>query len=297
MKIKENLTKEEELSLGVKIQAMLQVKKTLEENAKPSTAQRQIIRAGESAATQLIQSNIRLVYKLANSFKKRMPLSPDIEELYADGMLGLARAVNKYDPSKCNKFSTLATPWIHQAISRGVNSTYRLVRLPENRVADYINIIKIQKEYTESNLTSKEISEIVMDRLNLTESKYNKIINAAATHVSLNKTIGGEDEGEELISYTKELQNMDSAEAQVMNDEMAIILDTALSLLAPLEAEIISSAFKLDLDGHSQKTATLIKSEHELSASEYKHALNSGVKKIKEYMDSYGVGFEDFFKD
>ena len=254
---------------------------------------RMLQRDGKRAAESLVSSNILLVRSMAHEFKRRMPASPDHEEIFAMGLVGLWKAARKYDPRRGNKFSTVAYNWIRQSIVREINNTHRLVRLPENRVGDYIAISRLRRELKDQDISEAEFEDYVTEKLGLSREKTREINNAAGNHASLNKTVG-EDEGEkELIHYVAKAAP--AAEEIAIESEMQTILDMALSDLDPLELEIVVSSFKLSYGSIEHRTVKAICTDASISASQYRRISAGAMKKIKEHLDSYGVGFADFF--
>ncbi len=250
-------------------------------------------RVGTKASHELVQSNILLVRHMAHEFKRRMPASPDHEEIFAMGMIGLWKAARKYDPRRENKFSTVAYNWIRQSIVREINNTHRLVRLPENRVGDYIEISRIRRENKDRELTEVEIEDIAMDELGLSREKIREINNAAGNHASLNKTVGEDDGEKELIHYVAKAAP--AAEDTAIESQMQSILNMALSDLEPLELEILVSSFKLSYGAIEHRTVKDICADAGISASQYRRLSANAMKKVRDHMDSYGVSFADFF--
>lgn len=247
---------------------------------------------GEKASYELVSSNILLARSMAHEFKRRLPASPEHEELFAMGMVGLWKAARKYDPRRGNKFSTVAYNWIRQSIVREVNNTHRLVRLPENRVGDYSAISRLRREHKDSDLTEPEFEDLVMNELGLSREKIREINNAASNHASLNKVIGDEDGEKELIHYVA--KSAPAAEDLAIESEMKTILDMALADLDALELEIVVSSFKLDYNSIEHRTVKAICADADISSSQYRRISGLALKKIKAHMDSYGITFSDF---
>lgn len=161
------LSKEEELELGRIIQRHFKAKDELElgENLTPERVSELegLVQEGKDAVEQLVKANMGLVYERAKIFKRNYPRAPEEEDLVQEGMTGLMTAVQKYDPERGNKFSTVAYFWIAQAVGRGVNKTGRLVRLPENRINEYSRITKIMNDANAENLSPAEIDQLVME--------------------------------------------------------------------------------------------------------------------------------------
>jgi len=250
-------------------------------------------RDGERAAHSLVSSNILLVRSMAHEFKRRMPASPDHEEIFAMGMVGLWKAARKYDPRRENKFSTVAYNWIRQSIVREINNTHRLVRLPENRVGDYIAISRLRREHKDRELTESEFEDIVAAELGLSHEKIREINNAASNHASLNKPVGDDDGEKELIHYVA--KSTPAAEEVAIESEMQTILDMALGDLDPLELEVVVSSFKLNYGSIEHRTVKAICADAGISPSQYRRVSSTAMKKIREHLDSYGVSFADFF--
>lgn len=259
-----------------------------------AATRRFIQRDGDKAAYDLVRSNILLVRSMAHEFKRRMPASPEHEEIFAMGMIGLWKAARKYDPRRGNKFSTVAYNWIRQSIVREINNTHRLVRLPENRVGDYIAISRLRREFKDQeDLTEAEFESYAAEKLGLTHDKIREINNAAGNHASLNKTVGDEDGEKELIHYVA--KSAPAAEEIAIETEMQTILNMALSDLEPLELEIVVSSFKISYGAIEHRTVKAICADASISPSQYRRISAGAMRKIKDHMDSYGVGFADFF--
>jgi RNA polymerase primary sigma factor len=121
------LTPAEEIQLGRQVQNWV----ALQQKANPTREEQAIMRRGKRASDRLFACNIRLVVTIANRYRHvGGNLLP--EDLIQEGMIGLQRAIVKFDPSRGYKFSTYAFAWIRQAISRGINSKGKHIRLPEH---------------------------------------------------------------------------------------------------------------------------------------------------------------------
>lgn len=160
------LTKEEELELGTKIQRYYKAQEILDSEDNISVEEKAVlekeVKEGLEAVDVLVKANMGLVYDRARVFKSKYPAWPEYEDLVQDGMAGLMVAVKKYDPSRGNKFSTVAFNWISQSIIREAKKTGRLVRLPENRIQDYSHVLKLINTLDTDKLSPAEVDEIVM---------------------------------------------------------------------------------------------------------------------------------------
>lgn len=253
----------------------------------------QIIRIGDRAATDLVKANILLVHSAAHEFEKKMGKIIEYNEFVAQGMIGLWKAVLKYDPERGNKFSTVAYSWIRQSITREVNNTYRLVRLPENRVGDFIELSRYRRSLSDEDITDSEFEALAMEKFSLTREKIREIMNAASTHASLNKKVGTEDGEKELHHFVA--KSAPAAETHAIENQMQTILDMALSDLSEVELEVVVSSFKLDYGTIEHRTVKAICADRDITPSQYRRISAGAMAKIKEHIDSYGVTFTDFF--
>lgn len=255
------------------------------------------IRTGNKSVDVLAKANLGLVYNQARKFKLSYPSSPEIEDLAQEGMSGLVTAILKYDPSRGNKLSTVATSWIYQAISRGTNKTGRIIKLPENRINEYIEITKIIKRYEEENLTSSEIEELVLDELDLTKEEYFSIINAASTPLSLNYRVNDDSENDstELIDIIDPLHTSESSEETLVNYEISNSLSVSIDKLNDIEKDVVSSTFRLNTDENGKRiTAKEIREKHNLSLQKFKKILDESLVKMKSDLSNDGISYSDF---
>jgi RNA polymerase sigma factor (sigma-70 family) len=210
-------------------------------------------------------------------------------------MTGLMTAVYKYDPVQGNKFSTVAYYWIVQAIGRGTNKTGRLVRLPENRVSDFINISKVRADFEESGLSSSEMNMKVMDETGLTFAEIVDITNAASTPASLNKVVNsGDGSSKELIDYVGQDRASESSEELVMKSELIKILNERLEGMSEVARDVISSSFMMEGLSEKPLTSKVVREKHNLSAPRFKKILGESLVSLRKDLKDIGVEFQDF---
>jgi len=239
------LTKDDEVRLAKQIEEGKQAKEELE-SAKGKigvTKRRELerqMRNGETAERQFVQSNLRLVVSIAKKYQASgLPLLDLIQE----GNLGLMHAVEKFDWRKGFKFSTYATWWIRQAITRGIANTGRTIRLPVH-AGD--TLARLQKARGRLELkfgrqpTLKELSAEV----EMPEDKVTEALRFAAEPLSLSEPLR-EDGDAELGDVVEDR----SAESPFEMAATALLPDEIARLLAPLderEREILKLRFGLD---------------------------------------------------
>lgn len=296
----EHLTKERELELGGIIQKRskaIEKLKSTRISERTRAQHKKDISAGDLAIDELVKANLGLVYDRARVFKSKFPSAPDMEDLVSMGTIGLMTALQKYDPARGNKFSTVAYYWIAQAIGREVNKTSRLVRLPENRIADYTRMNGVASRYEEFSLGYTELDKRIMEELDLNKTELMNIRNAASFHASLNRKIGGGGgEGtKELMDIVGEEKVIVATEHSVTTNECFSILSDELQSLEPLKREVIASHFSLAVDG-IYPTAQEIREVRSLSSSKFRRILSEGLSELKASLAAKDLNLLDFIE-
>lgn len=290
------LTKEEELHLGMLIQEHYTAKETLESQKVTPKQRKELeekVALGVEAVDQLVKANVRLVYDRANKFRSRFPHGPKYEDLVQDGMVGLMTAVRKYDPARGNKFSTVAYHWVDQSISRNTNNTFRLVRLPENRVIELMKTMAISHSEEAEGFSSEEVDELIMEKLKMSRQTLATIRSAGSMPVSLNRPVGSDDSGNrELIDVIATKHTTMTLEEEFVREEASNTLKNAMGRLTETQQAVLNASFSL-LPGENV-APSMVKKQYNLTPSKYRTILSEAISLLRKDLTEMDISFSDF---
>jgi RNA polymerase primary sigma factor len=242
------LTAEQEVSLAKRMEAGRDTKKRLSNNRNLDHQERvelsAIVRDGKSAQEHLIKANSRLVVSVA---KKYVGRGVPFLDLIQEGNIGLIRAVNKFDYRRGYKFSTYATWWIRQAVTRAIADQGRTIRVPVHMYEQINRLARVSRQLVQELGRDPTVEEIAGE-LGVSPKKVERTIKVSQRPLSLEMPVGEEDDSflGDFIEDSDAPSPTDQASQQLLRDQ----IDDIFVSLTPREVRILQLRFGL-VDGYS----------------------------------------------
>src|SRR5579871_3145082 len=232
-----------------------------------------IKRGDNRAKDRLVEANMRLVINIAKNYHNPLIL---FEDLVQEGAIGLMTAAERYDPAKGYRFSTYATHWIKQAISRAIDNKAKAIRIPAHvsetlRKLDKMRALMLREQGEEPS------AEQLGQRLGMSARKVNALLQANMEPVSLDMLVGDE-ENTTLASLLFDRTAINPQEV-VLSAEMQQQLDALLSILTPREREIMRK--RLGFEDDSEQVLQEIGETMHISRERVRQIEVQALRKLK----------------
>ncbi|EMD8085763.1 RNA polymerase sigma factor RpoD [Campylobacter upsaliensis] len=228
----------------------------------------------DEAKGRMAKSNLRLVVSIAKRYTNRgLPFLDLIQE----GNIGLMKAVDKFEYKRGYKFSTYATWWIRQAISRAIADQARTIRIPIHMIETINQINKIIREHLQKNGKEPDVNDIAKE-VGLSVDKVKQVIKITKEPISLEAPIGSEDDGKfgDFVEDKNSLSPMDN----ILKDDLKEQIDEVLDQLNDREKAVIRMRFGL-LEDESDRTLEEIGKELNVTRERVRQIESSAIKKLK----------------